>query len=153
MVLLVPITPNGFVTLTVARVGCRGVMIEVTLSLPVDLASGLLEDDLVAEPLVWRGADVVSLLTLAADTTSAVTAVVVARESIGAVIRRLVRHASQPVEGNSEVKVCVQSPAGTLVLVEANNVGGLTRLEVKVQSVVMEQLYHADADVSLDKKE
>ena len=128
-------------------------MIEVTLSLPIDLAEGLLEDDLVAEPLVWRGTDVVSLLTLAADTTSAVTAVVVARESIGAVIRRLVRHASGPVEGNSEVRVYVQSPAGTLVLVETNNVGGLTLLEVKVQSVVMEQLDHADAIISIDKKE
>ena len=95
----------------------------------------------------------VSLLTLAADTTSAVTAVVVARESIGAVIRRLVRHASQPVDGNSEVKVRVQSPAGTIVLVEANNVGGLRLLEVKVESVVMEQVDHADADISLDKKE
>jgi hypothetical protein len=130
-------------------------MIEVTLSLPIDLAEGLLEDDLVTEPLVWRGTgtDVVSLLTLVADTTSAVTAVVVARESIGAVIRRLVRHASGPIEGNSEVKVYVQSSAGTLVLVEANNVGGRTQLEVKVQGVVMEQLYHADAIVSPDKKE
>ena len=128
-------------------------MIEVTLSLPIDLAEGLLEDDLVAEPLVWRGTDVVSLLTLAADTASAVTAVVVARESIGAVIRRLVRHASGSVEGDSEVRIYVQSPARALVLVETNNVGGLTRLEVKVRSVVMEQLDHADAIVSIDKKE
>ena len=36
---------------------------------------------------------------------------------------------------------------------QIQNVGGLTRLEVKVQSVVMEQLDHADAIVSLDKKE
>jgi hypothetical protein len=130
-------------------------MIEVTLSLPIDLAEGLLEDDLVTEPLAWRGTgtDVVSLLTLAVDTTSAVTAVVVARESIGAVIRRLVRHASGPIEGNSEVKVYVQSPAGTRVLVETNNVDGLTRLEVKVHSVVKEQVDHADTIVSIDKKE
>ena len=126
-------------------------MIEVTLSLPIDLAAELLEDDLVAEPLVWRGTDVVSLLTLAADTTSAVTAVV-ACESIGAVIRRLVRHASQPVDGNSEVKVRVQSPAGTIVLVEANR-RRTPAPQVKVESVVMEQVDHADADISLDKKE
>lgn len=128
-------------------------MTEVTLSLPIDLAAGLLEDDLAAEPLVWRGTDVVSLLTLAVDTTSAVTAVIVARESIGAVIRRLIRHASGPVEENSEVRVHVQSPAGTIVLVEVNNVGGLTHLEVKVQNVVMEQLDHADANASIVKEE
>ena len=128
-------------------------MTEVTLSLPMDLAAELLEDDLVAEPLVWRGTDVVSLLTLAADTTSAVTAVVVARDSIGAVIRRLVRHAGRPVERNSEVKVYVRSPAGTLVLVEANNVDGLMRLDVKVESVVIQQIDSADAGVSLDNNE
>jgi hypothetical protein len=127
-------------------------MIEMTLSLPTDLAEELLEDDLVAEPIVWRGTDVVSLLTLVADTASAVTAVVVARESIGAVIRRLVRHASGPAEGNSEVKVYVQGRAGMVTIVETNNVAGRTQLEVRIQSVVEEQLDHADAIVSIDKE-
>jgi hypothetical protein len=126
-------------------------MDEITLRVPSGLAAELIEQDLAAEPLVWRGADVVSVLTLVADTTSAVTAVVVARESIGKVIRRLVHHASQTAEEASEVKVSVQSPTGSLVLVEANNADGLRRLEVTVQTMAMEQLDHADPDVSVNE--
>ncbi len=122
-------------------------MDEITLWVPSDLATELFEQGLAAEPLVWRGTDVVSVLTLAADITSAVTAVVVARESIGAVVRRLVHHASQTAEEASEVKVSVQGPVRTLLVVEANNPGGLMRLEVRVQAVVGEELDHADADV------
>ena len=118
------------------------------ISIPLDLADELLEEDLVAEPVVWRGAAVVSLMTLAADMTSAVTAVVVARESLGAVIRRLVHHASQAVEEDAEIKVFVQVAAEPVVWVEANNLSGRTRLEVKVQIFVRDRLDHVTAEVS-----
>lgn len=125
-------------------------MDEIVLSLPSDLAAQLLAEDVVTEPLVWRGADVVSLLTLTADMTSAVTAVVVARESIGAVIRRFVHHTRQTADDVPDMTVSVQAPAGTRVFVEANNPTGLMRLEVNIHNVVEEVIENADADVSLN---
>jgi hypothetical protein len=82
-------------------------MDEIVLSLPSDMAAQLITEDVATEPLVWRGTDVVSLLTLTADMTSAVTAVVVARESIGAVIRRFVHHTKQIAEDAPEMTISV----------------------------------------------
>lgn len=125
-------------------------MDEIILSLPSDLAAQLLAEDLVTEPLVWRGADVVSLLTLTADMVSAVTTVVVARESIGAVIRRFVHHTRQTAGDVPDMTVSVQAPAGARVFVEANNPTGLIRLEVNIHNVVDEIIENADEDVSLN---
>jgi hypothetical protein len=125
-------------------------MDEIVLSLPSDLAAQLLAEDVVTVPLVWRGADVVSLLTLTADITSAVTAVVVARESIGAVIRQFVHHTKQTADDVPDVIVSVQAPAGTRVFVEANNSTGLMRLEVDIRKVVEEMIENADTNVSLN---
>lgn len=110
------------------------------ISIPSDLADQLLDEDLVAEPVVWRGAGVVSLMTLAADMASAVTAVVVARESLAQVMRRLVGHASQAVEKDAEIKIFIRVGEEIKVLVEANNLSGRTRLEVEVQAAVVGQL-------------
>jgi hypothetical protein len=125
-------------------------MDEIVLSLPSDLAAQLLAEDLVTEPLVWRGADIVSLLTLTADMTSAVTTVVVARESIGAVIRRLVHHTKQTADDVPDVTVSVQAPAGTRVFVETNSPTGLMRLEVNIRKVAEEIIENADADADAD---
>jgi hypothetical protein len=86
------------------------------IELPSDLAERLLAEDLVIEPLVWRGTDVVGLLCMTAGMMSAVTAVVVARESIGAVIRRFVHHAGQAAGNVPKVTVTIQAPTGTRVL-------------------------------------
>jgi hypothetical protein len=102
-------------------------MNEIVLSLPSDLAAQLLAEDVVTEPLVWRGVDIVSLLTLTAEMTSAVTTVVVARESIGAVIRKFVHHTKQTAGDVPDVTVSVQAPAGTHVFVETNTPTGLMR--------------------------
>jgi hypothetical protein len=119
------------------------------ITIPQYLADDLLDEGLVTEPVVWRGADVVSLVTLAADMTSAVTAVVVARESLAAVIRRLIHHASQSVEENAEIKIFVQfAEEGPVVAVETNNLSGRTRLEVKVQTAVRDGLDRLSAEVS-----
>jgi hypothetical protein len=118
------------------------------ISLPLQVAEDLLEEDLVEEPVVWRGTDVVSLLTLAADMTSAVTAVVVARESIGAVIRRLVHHASQTAGKDAKIKIVVRSAEGTDVVLQVNTSSGVTRLEVDVETLVRAKLDRLGADVS-----
>jgi hypothetical protein len=119
------------------------------ITIPEYLADDLLEEGLVTEPVVWRGADVVSLVTLAADMTSAVTAVVVARESLAAVIRRLIHHASQSVEENAEIKIFVQFAEGSpVVAVETNNLTGRTRLVVTVQTTVQDGLDRLNAEAS-----
>jgi hypothetical protein len=123
-------------------------MDEIVLSLPSDLATQLLAENVVTEPLVWRGTDVVSLLTLTANITSTVTAVVVARESIGAVIRRFVHHTKQTVGDVPDVTVSVQAPAGARVFVETNNLTGLMRLEVNIRDIAEEMIESADADAS-----
>jgi len=125
-------------------------MDEVVLSLPSDLAAQLLAEGAATEPLVWRGADVVSLLTMTADLTSAVTAVVVARESIGAVIRRFLHHTKRDADDVPDVTVSVQTPAGIRVFVEANNPTALMRLEVNIRNAAEEIIENADADVSLN---
>jgi hypothetical protein len=125
-------------------------MDDVVLSLPSDLAAQLLAEDVATEPLVWRGADVVSLLTLTADVTSTVTAVVVARESIGAVIRRFLHHTKQDANDVPVVTVSVQAPAGTRVFVEANNPTALMRLEVNILNAAEEIIENADADARLN---
>jgi hypothetical protein len=119
------------------------------ITIPQYLAGDLLEEGLVTEPVVWRGADVVSLVTLAADMTSAVTAVVVARESLAAVIRRLIHHASQSVEENAEIKIFVQfAEEGRVVVKETNNLSGRTRLEVEVQTAVRDGFDRLSAEAS-----
>jgi hypothetical protein len=120
-------------------------MEEVTIGLPSDLAERLLAEDLVTEPLVWRGTDVVALLSMTAEMMSAVTAVVVARESIGAVIRRFVHHSGRASGNVPKVTVSIQAPTGTRVLVEANSADGLTQLEVSIHAVVDEAIERADA--------
>jgi hypothetical protein len=121
-------------------------MNEIVLSLPSDLAAQLLAEDVVTEPLVWRGVDIVSLLTLTAEMTSAVTTVVVARESIGAVIRKFVHHTKQTAGDVPDVTVSVQAPAGTHVFVETNTPTGLMRLEVNICEMAEEIIENADAD-------
>jgi hypothetical protein len=125
-----------------------GLMPGEIISLPPQVAEELLEEDLVEEPVVWRGTDVVSLLSLAADMTSAVTAVVVARESIGAVVRRLVHHASQTVEKDAEIKIVIGSAEGTDVLLQVNTSSGVTRLEVDLETLVRNKLDRLGADGS-----
>jgi hypothetical protein len=121
-------------------------MDEIVLSLPSDLAAQLLTEDAATEPLVWRGTDVVSLLTLTADMASAVTAIVVARESIGAVIRRFVHHTKQIANDAPDVTVSVQAPTGTRVFVEGNNPAGLMRLEVNIRDMAEEIIEGEDAE-------
>jgi hypothetical protein len=105
---------------------------EATISLPSDLAAELVAEQLVDEPVVWRGADVVSLVTLAADVTSAVTAVLVSRSSIAAVVQRFVHHAARKAGDAPEVCITVKVGKNTSVLVEENDPAGLTRLTVVV---------------------
>lgn len=124
-------------------------MIDVTIALPAALADELIAEDLVAD--VWRSADVVSILTLAADMTSAVAAVLVARESIRPVIRRMVRHAAETAEGQSHIQVYIQGRAATRVVVEANDAAGLTRLEITLRDVVCQQLESPDGPVGTDR--
>jgi hypothetical protein len=111
-------------------------MDQLIFDLPSDLAAELIKDQLVTEPYVWRGADVVSLLTLCADMTSAVTAVLVARESIASVVRRLVGHVGKSTADAADVTIFVQADGKVRILVGTNNPSGLERLEVQIESVV-----------------
>jgi hypothetical protein len=119
-------------------------MSEVILSLPSALAAELTEEDLVSEVIVWRGADVVSLIGLAADLTSAVTAVVATRQSLAAIARRLVHHVSTQAGDSADVSISVTVPHGTSVLVERNDQAGLTRLAVRVESAIQAALAEAE---------
>lgn len=111
-------------------------MTDVTLGLPVALADELVEDELADEVVAWRGADVVALLTLAADITSAVTAVVVSKDAFAAIARRLVRHVSETAGDVPELRISVSAPEGMSVLVEVNDVPGRARLAMWVESVI-----------------
>jgi hypothetical protein len=111
---------------------------EIVIGVPQELAAEFIHDELADDLL--RGVDVVSLLTLAVDGTSAIVAIVVARESIGEVVRRLVRHVGKSREDEPRVRVSIKTAAGTQVLVDVNDSAGLARLEVSVTTVVLEQL-------------
>jgi len=123
-------------------------MDEVTLSLPSALVAGLARDHLVTEPIVWRGADVVSLITLAADVTSAITAVVATRQSFAAIARSLVHHASTEAGTSAEVSISVAAPQGSYVLVERNDQAGLQRLTARVNAVLQDVAAEAEGTAS-----
>jgi len=109
---------------------------DVTLCLPSALAAELVHEELADKVVSWRGADVVALLTLAADITSAVTAVVASKDAFAAIARRLVQHVSETDGDAAEVKISVSAPAGTTILAEFNNDAGQARLEVRVESAM-----------------
>lgn len=119
-------------------------MDKLIFGLPSDLAAELINDQLVTEPFVWRGVDAVSLLTLCADMTSAVTAVLVARESIAAVVRRLVRHVGKSTRDAADVTIFIQVNGKERVLVEPNSTSGLERLDVQIESLVKEVVISND---------
>jgi hypothetical protein len=111
-------------------------MDEIILEIPADLAGMLLAERLVKKPIRWRGTDVVGVLTLAADLITATTAVVVGREAITEVARRLVHSlAGRPGAGH-EVTVTVKSGSQTKVLVETNNQEGIRRLSAHVEVTI-----------------
>ena len=115
---------------------------EIVLGVPQELAGEFITDELADD--VLRGADVISWLTLAADSTSAIVAVLVAREAIGEIIHRLVRHVGKSCQDEPQVRVSIQTAAGAQVLVDVNDSAGLARLEVSVKAVVLEQLDSPD---------
>jgi hypothetical protein len=125
---------------------------EVRLSLPAALAAELVADDLVSEPIVWRGADVVSLITLAADVTSAVTAVVASRQSLGEIARKLVHHVSTAArEDSADVSITVTVPQGTYVLVQRNDQAGQHQLAVSVESAMLDAAVRAESAGSAER--
>ena len=99
-------------------------MDDLTLRLPPRLAGELIEEGKVGQVITWRGADAIGILTLAADMTSAVTAVVASRKSFAEIARRLVRHASAK-EGNAqEINIYLTySNSVTALTVDNNEVG------------------------------
>ena len=109
---------------------------DLTLSLPPALAAELTREGLAREVIVWRGADVATVLTLAADITSAVTAVVASRQAFAEIARRLVRHASAEAGGAPEVSISVKNATGVKVLIETNNANGLANLAVRVDALI-----------------
>jgi hypothetical protein len=109
---------------------------DLTLSLPSGLAAELTREGLAREVIVWRGVDVVTVLTLAADITSAVTAVVASRQAFAEIARRLVHHASAEAGDALEVSISVKNAHGVRVLIETNDTNGLAKLAVRVDAVI-----------------
>jgi len=95
--------------------------------------------DAIAERVnVWRGADVVSLLTLAVDSTSAVMAVVVSRTAIAEIAKRFVQARAKSAGPAPEVTILIKTRGGERVLVEVNDTGGRLRLAALVELAVAE---------------
>ena len=115
-------------------------MENVILTVPSALASSLIADELADEVIVWRGVDVVSLLTLAADATSALTAVVASRQAFAQIAQRLVGHVSDEAADSPDVSVSITAPQGTAVLVETNTPVGLTRLVIRIQAAIQDAI-------------
>lgn len=126
-------------------------MTDVSIGLPSALAAELVEEGLAEEVIVWRGVDVVTLLTLAADITSAITAVVASRDAFATIARRLVRHVSGSAGDARELRISVSTPGGINILVEVNDEAGRARLEVGVVAAMNNALEATEDGV--DKSE
>jgi hypothetical protein len=109
----------------------------VILEVPSDFAVELIRDELASEAIVWRGADVISLLTLGADFTSAVTAVVVGRKALATVARRLVHRVGAEL-GDASEEIAVKIVVGGVieVLGEQNDPDGRARLVARIEVAI-----------------
>jgi hypothetical protein len=106
---------------------------KITIEVPPALAGELMMDGIAERANTWRGADVVSLLTLAVDSTSAVMAVVVSRTAIAEIARRFVQHRVKAAGPAPEVTILIKTRGGERVLVEVNDTGGRLRLAALVE--------------------
>jgi hypothetical protein len=109
-------------------------MSEITLWLPTSVAVELVSDGVARETAQTRSVDVVSVLTMVADITSAATAVVVARGSIAAVVRRLLGHVEK--DESSGLSIVVSSAAQGEIIVEVNDPKGFKSIQFRVQTAI-----------------
>lgn len=113
-------------------------MDDLKLGLPSQLAGELIREGKVGQVITWRGADVISVLTLVADMTSAVTAVVASRRSFAEIARRLVKHAGAKPDDGPAISISITYDNSITMLTEDNNDVGTEKLVSRVLQVLEE---------------
>lgn len=109
---------------------------ELIIEVPADLAGHLIAERVARKPVTWRGADVVSALTLATDLTSTMTAVIVARSSIAEFARSLAHRLSKDASGKRDLTITIRTGTGTQVIIQANDQEGIRKLAAQITSTM-----------------
>ena len=105
---------------------------ELLIEVPADLAGYLIAAQVARKPATWRGADVVSALTLATDLTSTMTAVIVARSSIAEFARSLARRLSKDAGGKQDLTITIRTGTGKQVIIQANDQDSIRKLTAQI---------------------
>ena len=106
------------------------------VEIPAELASSLIDERVARKPMTWRGADIVSVLTLAADLTSTMTAVIVSRSAIAEFARRLVGGFAKKAANERNLTITVRSGGKTQVIVKSNDAEGVRELSAHIELIL-----------------
>jgi hypothetical protein len=116
---------------------------ELIIEVPADLAGYLIAEQVARKPVTWRGADVISALTLATDLTSTMTAVIVARSSIAEFARSLAHRLSKDAGGKQDLTITIRTGSGAQVIIQANDQEGIRKLAAQI-TLTMDNIRKAE---------
>lgn len=114
-------------------------MEKMIVEVPAELAETLISERVARKPIAWRGTDIISVLTLAADLTSTMTAVIVSRAAITEFAKSLVRGFARNAEPGAQLTISVRAGEKTKVVIETNDMNGVRKLTAHVEAVINEE--------------
>jgi hypothetical protein len=114
-------------------------MDNMIVEVPAELAETLISERVVRKPITWRGADIISVLTLTADLTSTMTAIIVSRAAITEFARSLVRGFARNAAPEAQLTISIRAGEKTEIVVETNDSNGVRRLTAHIEAVMNEE--------------
>lgn len=112
-------------------------MESMIIEVPTELAGPLIDERVARKSMVWRGADIVSVLTLATDLTSTMTAVVVSRSAIAEFAKSLA-HGFAKTTNERTLTISVRSRGETQIIVKSNDTFGIQELCTHIELILRE---------------
>lgn len=113
-------------------------MENIIIKVPTELAELVIDERVARKRKALRGTDAISVLTLAADLTSTVTAVIVSRAAIAEFARSLARGFARKADDERSLTITVESHGQTQIIVKPNNTKGIQELSAHIEVIINE---------------